>query len=175
MNIKNLAKSLNIRHNGILFVILLVGAGLMLFPSIDKKDNENSRQAQEYYPNYEEKLEKILSEIKGVGKVRVMITYCGGNESEIAYNANTEISRRGEGENTEVTEEHTDKQAIMSSGKPFVKRTVYPEIKGAVVAAEGAADAEIKQEILDAVTASLGLAPHKVYIGELNNRSAARR
>ena len=40
MNIKKLAKSLNIRHNGILFIILLVGAGLMLFPSIDKKDSE---------------------------------------------------------------------------------------------------------------------------------------
>lgn len=170
MNIKKLAKSLNIRHNGILFIILLVGAGLMLFPSIDKKDSEAPPQTAEYYPNDEEKLEGILSEINGVGKVRVMITYCGGNESEIAYDANTEISRRGEGENTKITEERTDKQAITSSGKPFVKRTVYPEIKGAVVAAEGAANAEVRQEILDAVTTSLGLAPHKVYVGEMKHK-----
>ena len=167
MEIKNAVKNLNLRHNGILFVIILIGVVLMLFPGGgDKKEADSSVIPEGFKTDDEARLEEILSEIKGVGEVSVMITYESGVESEIAYETNSSITRRGDGDKTANTEESSDRQAVMSSGKPFVKRYVYPEVKGAVVAAEGAGDAAVKQKIQEAVMTSLGLAAHKVCVTE---------
>ena len=167
MDIKNAVKKLNIGNNGILFVILLIGAVLMLFPNkADKKEEDTPAVYEGLRLDDEARLEEILSEIKGVGSVSVMITYEGGIESEIAYDTNSSITRRGDGDKEVNTEENSDKQAVMSSGKPFVKRYAYPQVKGAVVVAEGADDAQVKQKIQEAVMTSLGLAAHKVCITE---------
>ena len=114
----------------------------------------------------EARLEEILSQIKGVGKVSVMITYNSGAETEIAYDTNSSITRRESGDNVINTEETNDCDAVMSSGKPFVKRYLYPEIKGVVVVAEGGGDILVKQRIQEAVMTSLGLAAHKVCVSE---------
>lgn len=167
MDIKNAVKNLNLKHNGILFVILLIGAVLMLFPNkADKKEEDTPAVYEGMGTDDEERLEEILSEIKGVGSVSVMLTYEGGIESEIAYDTNSSITRRGDGDKEVNTEENSDKQAVMSSGKPFVKRYICPEVKGAVVAAEGAGDALVKQKIQEVVMTSLGLAAHKVCVTE---------
>lgn len=159
---KNFSK---IKNNGVLFIIILIGVILMLFSGgEDKKENKPTPEI--YQSDDESRLEKILSEINGIGDVSVMITYYSGPESDLAYDTNSTITERGDGEKTSNTEERTDRQAVMSSGEPFVKRFLYPEVKGAVIAATGAGNAYVRQQIQEAVTTAMGIAPHKVCIIE---------
>lgn len=161
MEIKNYFSKF--KNNSVLFIIILIGVILMLFSGGDNK-KESKPAAETYKADDETRLEKILSEINGISNVSVMITYYSGPESDIAYDTNTTTTKRGDGDKTSNTEERADRQAVMSSGEPFVKRFLYPEVKGAVIAAKGVDNAYVKQQIQDAVTTALGIAPHKVCV-----------
>ncbi len=139
----------------------------MLFPADTEKKEKNSDVRQvDFMADDEKRLCDILSQIKGVGEVSVMITYDGGVKSDIAYDTNSTITRRGEGENLQPTEESIDRQAVMSSGEPFVSGYLYPDVKGAIIAAEGAGDIAVKQQIQQAASAVLGVGYHKVCVVE---------
>ena len=56
----------------------------------------------------------------------------------------------------------------MSDGEPFVVKEIYPEIKGVVVVSDGADDIIVKQNILEAVTTALAIAPHKVCVVKMS-------
>lgn len=167
MEIKKLINFFKVKNNITLFVIILIGVVLMLFPGGgEKKEDKTSLTPTEYKSDDEERLIKILSQIKGVGEVDVMITYSGGVKSDIAYDTDTTTTQRGDGEKISNLEENMKRQAVMSSGEPFVMRTLYPEVKGAVVVAQGAGDILVKQQIQQAVTTAMGIASHKVCVVE---------
>lgn len=167
MEIKKVNEFFKKKNNGVFLIIILIGVMLMLFASDEeKKENNDSYHQAEFVADDEKRLCYILSQIIGVGDVSVMITYDGGIKSDIAYDTNSTIARRGEGENLQPTEESIDRQAVMSSGEPFVSGYLYPNVRGAIIAAEGAGDIEVKQQIQEAASAVLGVGYHKVCVVE---------
>lgn len=167
MELKKLTKFINIENNKYLFLIILVGVVFMLFAGGgDNEEKVKNNTTFEITTNDEERLRKILSEINGVGAVDVMITYYSTPKTDIAYEINQSNSQREEKDSSKSRDESYDKQAIMSSGEPFVTQYTYPEVKGVVVAAEGVGSPEVKQRVVDAVTCAFNIAPHKVYVAE---------
>ena len=51
-----------------------------------------------------------------------------------------------------------------SSEEPFVSEEVLPQVRGVLIVAKGAGDAEVNAKITDAVSAVLGVPIHKVKI-----------
>jgi stage III sporulation protein AG len=49
----------------------------------------------------------------------------------------------------------------------ITQKTVSPKIEGAVIAAEGASDANIKTNIIQAVEAATGIPTHKIQVFEM--------
>lgn len=167
MEIKKVREFFKKKNNGVFLIIILIGVVLMLFGSDGEKKDKNTGIGQTVYEADDEKrLCDILSQITGVGEVSVMITYDGGVRSDIAYDTNSTVIRRGEGENLQPTEESVDRQAVMSSGEPFVSGYLYPDVKGAIIAAEGAGDIKVKQQIQQAAAAVLGVGYHRVCVVE---------
>ncbi len=169
MDLKKITKFINIENNKYLFLIILVGVVFMLFSGgggDKEKNKETNNITTDIYTNDEKRLKDILSEINGVDSVDVMITYSSSPKSDIAYEINQSKSQKEDGETSKSSDESYDKQAIMSSGEPFVTQYTYPEVRGVVVVAEGVGQAAVRQRVIDAVTCAMGIAPHKVYVAE---------
>ena len=121
----------------------------------------------------EEKLANILSNIEGVGKVKVLLTYSQTSTYVPIYNENTKESNTTETDSTGGTRtiEETDSQKEVvyeedESGKkePVTQSIISPKIEGAIITAQGANDANVKTNIIQAVEAATGLATHKIQV-----------
>lgn len=121
----------------------------------------------------EAKLEGILSKMEGVGKVNVMITYSQGSEIVPMQNENSKVSTTQEtdsdGGTRVIEEKDTSKEIVYSDGtKIETQKVINPVVKGAIVIAEGASNANVKSNIISAVEAITGLATYKVQVFEMN-------
>ena len=164
MDFKNIIKKLKSGHNSYLIIIILVGVVFMLFPADSEKTNKTAVKNEEITLNYQKELEDILSQISGVGDVKVMVTYSSSFEKSVAYEKNSNKNEKKDGDNTVINETSSKTNVVLSSGEPFVVKEIYPEIQGVVVVAQGADDVLVKQNITNAVTTALNVAPHKVCV-----------
>ena len=123
--------------------------------------------------NTEAKLEKILSNIEGVGKVKVMITYSESSKIEPVYNENSKSSNTTESDNNGgtrmISEENNQKEIIYKEKNDGTKEAITqsiksPKIEGAIITAQGAGNDNIKENIIQAVEAATGLASHKIQV-----------
>ena len=113
----------------------------------------------------EKKLANILSNIQGVGKVKVLLTYSETSTYVPVYNENSKQSNTTEtdssGGSRTIAEIDSQKEIIYkedSSGnkEPVTKSIISPKIEGAIITAEGADNAEVKTNIIQAVEAATG-------------------
>ena len=138
----------------------------------DNSKNEVSNQTE-----LETKLENILSTIKNVGKVNVLINYSESSSLVPLYNESTTTSSTEEGDSgggtRNVTETESKKDVVFSENsgqkQPVTEKTVMPTIQGAIITAEGAKDANVKTNIINAVGAVTGLSIDKIQVFETNN------
>lgn len=175
----------------IIFLIIILVITLILMKYIwngnsnDSKTKEENNiyfEASETTTNnvtqkyeLEEKLEKILSTIKGVGEVNVFINYSESSSSIPLYDESTTTSTTTEGDssggtrNTVETENQKEVVFTEKSGTkdPIIQKTIMPLIEGAVITAKGANDAEVKTNIINAVQAATGLGIDRVQVFEM--------
>lgn len=139
--------------------ILLIGVGLMLIPfSTDKKeDNVQKMQVEETLPSVAERLERILSEVKGAGKVSVMLTVEAGEK--IQYQ--TDINQSGENSNREDTVIITDEDRTQSGLIQQIHSETY---RGAIVVCQGADSPTVRLAIIEAVSRVTGLDSTQISI-----------
>lgn len=135
------------KNKSILCIIFITGIALMLF-SGNKQDSTPAP-----LPSYSEEdaLKDVISSIDSAGRVEVMITYYGSSVSNIVY----DTKERGEG---------VERTAVISDGKAVTSGTSYPRVKGVVVVASGARSAEVRKNILSAVTVALDVPEYKVAV-----------
>lgn len=137
-----------------------------------QENNSNSENTTDLQSN----LERILSNIDGVGEVSVLLTYSESSElvplyDETKSETTTEEADTSGGKRT-TTDTNTQRSAIMqenSSGEKSIitQKTVSPKIEGAIITAEGGENANVKTQIIQAVEAATGLATHKIQVFKL--------
>ena len=127
----------------ILVIILLVIA----IPWSSKTSNQ-TLTVNEYVYTLENKLETILSNIEGVGKVNVAITVDGGTETVIAMK---KTSNENSGKIT------TEETPIIVNGKTVVLKELNPNVTGVLIVAEGAENISTLRKIQQATTSLLGV------------------
>lgn len=147
---------------------------------VPEAENSNSVvqvSTDSFYDENEEKLANILSNIEGVGKVKVLLTYSQTSTSIPLYNENLRESNTTEtdssGGSRTVAESDSEKEVIYkedSSGnrEPVTQSVISPQIEGAIITAEGADNAEVKTAIVQAVEAATGLATHKIQVFKMS-------
>lgn len=125
----------------------------------------------------EQRLEGILSNINGVGNVKVFINYSESSETVAMYNENSKTSVTEETDTSggirKVESTDTQKEIVYQESEgdktPIVQKTVEPKIEGAIVTAEGASNISIKTSIIQAIEAATGLATHKIQVFEMSH------
>ncbi|MDD4002734.1 MAG: hypothetical protein PHE12_00835 [Clostridia bacterium] len=164
-SIKNIELIIAAVFIGIILIIFFSGS---LFGG--KKDDTVTFTLNEYGVALEKKLEKILGDISGAGKVSVMITFESGVEiitaSTISKQSNTVIDDYSGGyrETKSVTE---NDNPLIINGKAVVLKEIEPTVKGVVIVSEGAGSVRVKIELTKAVSTLLSLQPEKIEIFEM--------
>ena len=146
-----------------------------MFSKVVNKIDENTKEVSGKEDDTEEKIENILSKIDGVGKVKVLITYSSTSMVIPLYNEDSEESlteeNDKEGGTRKITENRRKKDIIYkeSSGEkiPITQSVISPKMEGAIITAEGAANAQVKSNIIQAVEAATGLSTHKIQVFEM--------
>lgn len=146
-------------------------------PEVENSNSVVQVSTDSFYDENEEKLANILSNIEGVGKVKVLLTYSQTSTSIPLYNENLRESNTTEtdssGGSRTVAESDSEKEVIYkedSSGnrEPVTQSVISPQIEGAIITAEGADNAEVKSAIVQAVEAATGLATHKIQVFKMS-------
>lgn len=121
---------------------------------------ENTKEAQKE-ENIQTELESILSNINGVGRVKVLVSYSESSQVVAMYNENSknsQVEEKDSGGGTRVTtQEDIQKDVIYKEEDgqkvPITQKVISPKIEGAIVTAEGASSANVKNDIILAVEA----------------------
>ena len=158
------------KNNFLIILIIIIGILLLVYPfgkqdsSAEKDTAENTVQTQPSEKELEKRLEEILGKVSGVGDVSVMVVYSTGGEKTLAYETNEETRETTSGQKKKDTQEKKQTQAVLEGDAPVIVKETYPEIQGVIVAAEGAGDAKLKLDIMEAVKTVLGIDSYKVKV-----------
>lgn len=164
-----------------LFLMKNIWSGHSKASELDEEEQNNSTEVLAVNNNnsskieLEEKMENILSTIKNVGKVNVFINYSESSSSIPLYDESTTTSTTTEGDsdggtrNTIETENQKEVVFTEKSGikDPVIQKTVMPVIEGAIITAEGASDASVKTNIINAVQAVTGITIDRIQVFEM--------
>ncbi len=145
------------------------GSGEM--PGVGEKND-----GEKYAAYLEEKLEDILGEMEGVGKVRVMITLNDYGESIVekdtvdVTNTLSETDSNGGSRGTYEREIRLETvQVENDSGTyPYVGKEMLPTIEGIVVVAEGGGNATVVSQISKAAMALFPIDAHKIIVVKMS-------
>ena len=115
-------------------------------------------------------LESILSQIKGAGKTKVMISYDGEGSIVPAetINSSSTITSK-DGNVTEKTTENKNTVIVTSGGSsgPVVLEKKAPDIIGIIVVSEGAGNPEVAVKLIRAVQTITGVTADKITVFEM--------
>lgn len=122
----------------------------------------------------ERRLEEILRQVEGAGRVSVKLTFATGRMYEYAENATREESSTREhdsgGVRRETTEVRTSGEVVTTQERgtgyavPVVRNVLEPRVQGVLVVSDGARDARVRSALTEAVATVLDIPPHKVAV-----------
>jgi len=122
----------------------------------------------------EQRLENVLSHIRGAGLVRVMITYESGPELVTAMNTDTNTNRSQSSDNskqssTEQTTESKKPATVADNGgtEPIVITQKQPAVRGVIVVAEGAGNIAVRLDLQRAVQTVLDVPAANIEVFEM--------
>ena len=181
-NEKEKKKLISLLVVGALCVVSLVALNIIQgkekVADAQKEENTTTKQSEEAQQasssekekdDLEKQLTAILKEINGSGDVSVMITYDNSEEIEPAYNSSatketTSETDSSSGERTVETSSENKTLVTSNSSDPIVIKTKEAKIKGVLVVASGAKDAQVKQTLYEAVQTALQISGHQVEV-----------
>jgi stage III sporulation protein AG len=132
---------------------------------------------EEYAAALESRLEAILSDVDGVGKVKVMVTLSSSEELVIEKDKPSSRSQTNEsdanGGTRVVTQMESDEETVYSTegntSLPYVVKTIVPQVEGVVVVGEGCGTGSVDKNVTEIVQALFGLEAHKVKVVKMSD------
>jgi stage III sporulation protein AG len=166
---------------GILLLVISLPTGSK---SGQTETNENtqtrqtglSESAKSYETVLEEKLEKALKKVEGVGEVSVVITLKNTSEKIIAADSDYSESVIQESDSAGGVRSTTQQSGSTSNiyydtqegSEPYVTKENMPEVEGIVIVAKGGGDGNVCVDITAAAEALLGVPAHKIKVLKMN-------
>lgn len=161
------------KRTRLIFVLGIAGILLIFLSDLmpgGKKDSDTASaeqisfdETERYKKDIEQQLTELISEIKGAGRVTVMITLTG--TKEYVYAEKSDLDKKTEGTGESV---RTQGEIVLADGggekQPVLKKITAPQIGGAAVICEGASDPQTKERIINVLSAVLGLPSNRISV-----------
>lgn len=170
---------------GVLLLIIAMPSGSKT--AVNKTDNfetvsgteaEETTEKEDYSAYLENKLERVLAQMEGVGRVTVMITVSDNGESVVEKDASGSSTTTTENDSSggvrTVTEEQSSETTIYletdGESRPYVQKEKLPSIEGVIVVAEGGGNSRVVSEISEAVEALFSVEAHKIKVVKMSSK-----
>lgn len=169
----NFVKLFSGKNLKIIVLVIICIIGIMLFLKMTSTKSTSSKSTTvssssykttlEYSEILENKLENLLSQIKGAGNVKVMISLEGSPELVYAMDSNEKVSNN---QNGSTTTSASSPILIENKGSssPLILTEKLPKVKGVIVVSTGASDISIKLDILNSVSTLLDVSIDKINV-----------
>ena len=147
-------------------LVVLIGAGLLLWPSGKDGTEKTSRQTETAeIRDIQTEMEAILGTMSGVGQVKVMLTVDSDGERQLAQD--TELSYSG---SAAAPEDYSRRsETVLTDGEgdgTVVTRTLYPTYRGALVVCQGGDRADVRLTVTEAVASLTGLSADRITVAK---------
>ncbi len=143
-------------------LVLALGLVLMTLPVGNKKTEaevpKTAVNTTKKDPSSE--LAQILGQIRGVGRVQVLLTVKTGETTVYQTDEDTSVSESGSSirkETVIITDSNRNQQAL-------VVQVLPPNYMGAVIVCQGAEDASVRLAVVEAVSKATGLGADKITV-----------
>lgn len=144
----------------------------------EKTDNRSEKQESawdamsEYAAGQEREVERILSQVEGIGKVDVMITIASSEEKKTLQKEDVSEEDTQESDSVGGSRKQSSSRAqrepiLVGEGDqdaPYLVQLKSPQIEGVVVVAQGAGRGSVNTEIIEAVGALFSIEAHKIKV-----------
>lgn len=144
--------------------LIVMGIYFLSLPS-NKTNNEqtnidiidtNFDNSGEYIDYLENKLESVITRVKGIESVDVVITLEKGFEYVYATEEETKTTSNG----TTIS----SSSVVMVDGQPVIKEEIYPIVKGVVIIAKGVENLSVKMNVLSVIQTVIDVDNSKINI-----------
>jgi len=176
LNLKDLLKSG--KQRDVLICVFAALAVIALYAAVSRQQPAEESYVQDNSAinlSQEEKLEQrlagVLELVEGAGRVEVFLLFDGSYELVPAYNYQNSAQNSttsGQGSSTSSISENQTRSVSASGSDTLIVKELMPQIKGAIVVAQGAGDISVKLRLIDAVQTALGIEAEKVEIFQMN-------
>ncbi len=137
------------KEHVIVVILCVVVVAIFLSSSSLFSGFKTSKKSTESYESIiEARLENLLKEVDGVGKVKVLVTTDGSSYEEVLKDV---------GIKSENGVNFTEESVVLVGGKPYVIKTNNPKIIGIAVACQGADNLSVKVLITEIITTTLSV------------------
>lgn len=169
----NFVKLFSGKNLKIIVLVIICIIGIIIFLKMTSTKSTSSKSTTvssssykttlEYSEILENKLENLLSQIKGAGNVKVMISLEGSPELVYAMDSNEKVSNN---QNGSTTTSASSPILIENKGSssPLILTEKLPKVKGVIVVSTGASDISIKLDILNSVSTLLDISIDKINV-----------
>lgn len=156
-------------------VLLLGAAGILLIllsgirsrpdrrtqSTVPQAEPQSAVSSAAYCTQLEEKLTGMLSELQGVGHVRVTVTVSRSEEQIFAEEVKSSKSDRAVQQESRIviTKSNGQETALVSG-------TNSPAVQGVAVLCSGGDHASVRESVTAAVSTVLGLSPAQIFVGK---------
>lgn len=152
---EKLQKILKNKKFQIIFAVVVLFVVVVAYVSYVNADKSDKQVVMSDGKELAAQIQDALGKIKGVGDVKVLIVYDGGEQLEIAKKTTTRTDRvEDDGRVTEIVEE-TSTPILTNGGEPLVIGTKRAKIDGIVVVAKGGGDPKVRVAIMQALSTLL--------------------
>lgn len=134
----------------------LAGIILLILPTGERQETKEAEV--KVSRDLEREMEEILSNIQGVGQVKVLLTEDTDGALQLARDM--EVSGESEYSSSTVVLEGE------GGDEPLVVQTVYPSYRGALVVCSGGEDPAVKLTVTEAVAALTGLTSDRITVAK---------
>ncbi len=158
---------------GVVGVALIILGGVLKQPTKARDAEEAGTTILAQYENeIAREIERVVSAIRGVGKVSASVTLESGPKSVFALstqgNRNSQSETTGTGEIRESASENQSSQPVIarfgSGDSPLVETIGQATVAGCLVVAEGASSSQVKMEIYRAVETLLNVPLYRIQV-----------
>ena len=119
----------------------------------------------------EQRLEELLAQVAGVGRVAVMVTLSQSGEVHYAVDRNTTASssteKDAQGGTRTTTNETAQDRTLLVGDRALITRETTPAVAGVVIVAEGGGDVLVRDALTRAAATLAGVEVNRVQVLEM--------
>jgi stage III sporulation protein AG len=180
---KNIASKFSGKKaTAILLIVGFVGIALIFLSDCLHTSSAGSQQTQSssdtsnaFETQTENRLEGIIGQINGVGRVKVLVTVESGVENIYETDNKSSTGKtQNEGGSSGQTQQNGSSESshviIDDSGggqEALLTKQLQPEILGVVIVCDGGNNPEVKESVIDSVSTALNLPTNRISINKM--------